>query len=406
MLKKSVLIVVFFALSGVCLGQKPAINAKALHPVTPNTRFGFLAKSLDSVRIVGLGEVSHYTKECYTYKHALIKALVKSAGFNTLVFEVDYGEAKKWNEYVYKGKGNLKEILSRCGWWTYQTKEFQDLLQFLHEYNKTASNKVQVYGMEMTYIKHNLDFLATYLQKYYAGYEKLKALLTKNRRHLAFQRHSPEEVKEYWTFYYKLASVVSQRKNLGNITNQEYQEVQRLVAILQQYCTYISQQEYFLQLELRDKFSVRNVQWTVEQNPKNKVIIWAHNAHIRKSYYYDALGRNLRNWYGNRYYAIGFAFGKGVFGAFNSQWKFSKWTYPLTKENSLNNQLFKHYKQDVYLDIRNYQASMRNTNFTLRNDISEQMQENRFNQVSTVNLSGIYDGLLFIRETHYPTSLK
>ena len=65
----------------------------------------------DQARIVGLGEVSHYTKECYQLKHQIIKKLIEK-GFQALVLEVDFGQALLWNAYVTKGEGDLDQLVA------------------------------------------------------------------------------------------------------------------------------------------------------------------------------------------------------------------------------------------------------------------------------------------------------
>ena len=68
-----------------------------------------IAKIADSARIIGLGEASHYTKECYELKHQIIKKLIEK-GYDALVLEVDFGQAVLWNDYVTVSFMNLREM--------------------------------------------------------------------------------------------------------------------------------------------------------------------------------------------------------------------------------------------------------------------------------------------------------
>lgn len=408
-MERAKLLVLLAMFAATCAGRGAAaeLPPKSLQQVDIQGDFAFLASVVDGVQIVGMGEMSHYTKECYSYKAAIIKYLVEKQQYNSIVFEVDYGEAKKWNDYVYHGNGNIDTILANCGWWTYRTQEFKDLLEFLRHHNQLSGRKVQVYGMEMTYIKHNIDFLHTYLQKYYSDYAAVKPFFDKERQYLAFSTHSHSEIKEYWEFYFALSEVLSMQEKFAGVTESEFDEVGRLVEILKQYCTYISQNEPFFQLELRDKFSMRNIRWVAEKDEQNKVIIWAHNAHIRRNYFYDQLGRNLSNQYGDAYFAIGFAFGRGEFGAFDSSWAFKKWTCELTSTPSLTNKLYAANRGDIFIDIRTNRADDSYSKSTVvRNDISEQLRESQLNSTGEMVLSETYDGMIFIRETQYPTKLK
>ncbi|MEM7040467.1 MAG: hypothetical protein AAF570_26110, partial [Bacteroidota bacterium] len=90
----------------------------------------FCKQTLVDHTVVGLGEVSHYTKECYTLKKEVIRTLMQE-GFSGLVLEVDFGQALLWDEYVVSGKGNLDTLVGKSGWFTYRTEEFKSILAMI-----------------------------------------------------------------------------------------------------------------------------------------------------------------------------------------------------------------------------------------------------------------------------------
>lgn len=52
-----------------------------------------LGKALDGVRVVGLGEATHGTREFFTLKHRLFEYLVTSLGYSVLAMEASESAA-------------------------------------------------------------------------------------------------------------------------------------------------------------------------------------------------------------------------------------------------------------------------------------------------------------------------
>ena len=66
-------------------------------------------------------------------------------------------------------------------------------------------------------------------------------------------------------------------------------------------------------INVRDLSMAENVAWILKQNPKAKIILWAHNGHIAKQN--QAMGKFLDEKFGNKHLAIGFATTKGKYQA-------------------------------------------------------------------------------------------
>jgi erythromycin esterase len=64
----------------------------------------------------------------------------------------------------------------------------------------------------------------------------------------------------------------------------------------------------------RDEAMAGNVDWLRQQRPNEKIVLWAHNAHIRFGGGADgvkSMGAWLRERYGQQIYVVGFAFRQG-----------------------------------------------------------------------------------------------
>src|SRR6476659_5855554 len=97
-----------------------------------------LKQVLRGVRIVGLGEETHGTREFFQLKRRLVEYLVKEAGFTVFAMELSYAASLDINEYVLNGKGDRDKALARQGLWAWDTQEVSALIEWLLQYNDTA----------------------------------------------------------------------------------------------------------------------------------------------------------------------------------------------------------------------------------------------------------------------------
>lgn len=83
---------------------------------------------LRDVRIVGLGEATHGTREFFQFKHRLLEFLVTEMDFNTFTLEASYSACQDINEYVLYGEGDRATVLSGQGYIPWDTEEFSEML--------------------------------------------------------------------------------------------------------------------------------------------------------------------------------------------------------------------------------------------------------------------------------------
>lgn len=365
-------------------------------------------------RIVGLGEVSHYTRECYLLKEQIILTLIDQ-GYDGLILEVDAGQAMIWDDYVSQGIGNLDTIVASSGWFTYRTEEFKQLLGNIRSHNLTAETPFHIFGMEMTATNHTLDRLNEYFSRVHSDSSELIELLNQERQIVAFHNHSPEEQLDYWRLYHRLSEELTDNSETYQqvLTADELANAEHLVEMIRQYATYISQDDFSLKSEFRDQFSARNVWWCMNQlGEASQVIIWAHNGHVAHTspmFNYDVLGHYLRQWYEEEYFALGFTFNQGEFGAYSSD-GFKRWavapadTVSLTLEFAQVESPFVLLKTREALNADPSPTHPLRQPQLIRTDISEFLRE-EWNQWMTITVSDLYDAMIYIDETSYPTTI-
>ncbi len=376
----------------------------------------FIQKNAPEKRVFGLGEASHYMRECYQFKQKIISELM-NLGYQGLVLEVDFGLACRWNEYVLTGKGNLDSLLANTGWFTYGTEEFKQLLLEIREFNQNNSQQpFQVFGMEMTYSEHLLVYLRDYLQEHSRHTPEVLPLLEKSRLTLVFQPFTAEQRADYWLLFHQLSSFLqTYREELVTSSGEKpFMIAQRMVEIIRQFATFVSQDEFSLQVEFRDQFSFRNLLWAMDYLGDNsQIALWAHNGHVAKRsilFQYDILGHYLEQRFGLAYFTMGFTFNQGEFGA-HSQNGFKTWTMPAALQPSWTKSLSKLMSPYIVWDIRS-QVSRGGEAFKvldqmarIRTDVAE-FYNPEGGEFMRINLAKTYDALLFIEKSHYPTTLK
>ena len=363
----------------------------------------------DSVRVVGLGESSHFTKQYYDYKRAIIAELLTERDFEAVVFEVDYGTALEWDSFVTEGVGNIDTILYNCAWFTYQTEEFKEVLLSIRDINSKQAAKVRILGMEMTYSPGLLKRLQTVYDQAYNGSHRgeLMKLLAATRDTadlLAFSYHNPAAVASLLNLSDLLRQGVDSLETddllkLG--TN--LPEVRMINNLFDQFCTYVASRNSYTQLKIRDQFSFDNIEWFAEIHDIDRYIVWAHSGHIQNRYYYAQLGSLLKYAHGEKYYSIGFDYGEGENGTIVAGQGLTGLSYPIEEETATA-EFFQHYDSDVFLDLRLAERQQRLMRpVTIRNTFSESTNPDRYRASREVVLPEINDGMIFVREVRLPT---
>jgi len=196
-------------------------------------------------------------------------------------------------------------------------------------------------------------------------------------------------------------------------SQREYSIALRVVEIFRQFATYISQDEFYLKVEFRDQFSMRNLLWSLGSGEEeNKLVLWAHNGHVAKEsvlFNYDVLGHYLQQRFGENYYAIGFTFNEGSFGSFGQN-GFQKWKQQREKNISFTTAFASFESPYLIFDIRKNLVADKDLNSLLRGsipirrDISETYNPDQ-DSLMSINLSKTYDAMIYMDKTNFPTSI-
>jgi len=104
----------------------------------------------------------------------------------------------------------------------------------------------------------------------------------------------------------------------------------------------------------RDRSMAENIKWILDQSPKAKIVLWAHNGHVSTNSFrgYEPMGASLRQMFGEQMVVFGFAFHQGSFQAVESGKGLRDFTAPPAPAGSLDATLAASGIPILALDLR------------------------------------------------------
>lgn len=393
--------------------QKNAIPLKHVEAGNAFDDLKPLKQILKDVKLVGLGEATHGTREFFQMKHRLLEFLVKEMRFTVFTIESSYAGCQLINDYVLYGNGDKAAALSGQGYVAWDTEEFTAMLDWMRAYNQTVTEdkKVKFYGVDFGFNDAGREKVLAYLQKYDAAQIAATA---------AFFRELAQE-EEKWptrlekddtkrkTWFIQIEYLIAYlKKNEGNLI------AASSAAEFRQILKYVQTMRQWLLVNIpsiaasRSQIMGENLLALMEEMPGANFIIWQHNGHISVNTLRSNMGYRLRQKLGNGYYALGFEFSQGSYQnrivlPDNYLGDLIENTHPPVPAQSLPWYLSHTKKGNFLLNLRttvfntmvekwlNQPKEVHNVQW-FANETSKNFAEMK-------NLKSMYDGILFIENT-------
>ncbi|WP_271783266.1 erythromycin esterase family protein [Aquimarina algiphila] len=401
-----------------------SISLKSVTAETGLTDLMGLKAILKDVQIVGLGETSHGTKEIFEMKHRILEFLVKEMGFTIFAIEASHIGCKPINDYVLYGKGSSREALTAQGFWIWNTEEIIEMIEWMRDYNLSAPEhkKVKFIGIDTQMVALELayDRVNNFVRKTKNDgllRVKVDSLFHKlknkpDRNDMSLQRQKLYTVLSYL--------VVNEVKLIHQTSKQEFKQViSDVKKIIQGVEVADRNFEKHIDFEIRDEYMAQTVLEILQkEKPGVKMVLWAHNTHISKnvetkiSGKVRPLGSILKEYFAEKYYAIGFSTNQGSFRAMNYNAKEKKYdknavfTIPLAKEESLDWYFAQANKDIFFIDF--IKLSPPNTITTFLNQERKAYRGGASWSLDYGILPAFdispgknFDGMIFIKETSH-----
>ena len=372
----------------------------------------FFDEELRDVKIIALGESTHGSREIFQMKHRMISYLVRKLGFRVVSIEAGIEPCRNIDAYVRLGKGDPNKALSSQGYWTWDTIEVMDLLEWMRSYNLncTQGETCCFAGFDMKPIEGACDNLRRLiLGRSIPDVDKALEVIAACRDVAWFQK----ETQGLPDFHWLNGWIDVHRHDLRRFCSEE------TLRCAVEDARYISQ--YVLTVEefqskdgmkgygLRDEYMARNIKRFLDENPNEKLIVWAHNGHIARDERMKSLGYYLKKEFGNLYYSAGIMMGMGGFQARNMQtMELISYSIKEPLAGSWEAEISETFnKQNWYIQLRkgcadseafNEWATREKTALLIGAVYDKNLSEEDFNKnfVAPVSLANQFDGVFYL----------
>ena len=260
----------------------------------------------DEAQIVALGEATHGNKEFQQLRLDVFQVLVEKYGVRAFALEGDFGGCEAINRYIHGADGTAAEALSATGFAIYRTKEMENLVEWMRNYNASATqgDDLRFYGFDMEQRAYTYRYL-------------LEAVHKANIEAAEFEKMWNSEAGTYADGYTaeQRTQIITAVKN--QLPPDDVQAIHFADILLQniELGKYIDDSgELNTQ---RDRMMADNTLWILQQEQargNSRILISGHNNHIMQceNAGTPVLGSLLAEELGSGYFAIGTDFYKSV----------------------------------------------------------------------------------------------
>ena len=393
-------------------------RAVPLDTAEPGGKHGDLAafgKAVGEARIVALGEATDGTREFFQLKHRLMEYLVNEKGFTVFALEANWPESLAVDRYIKTGEGSAKTALASMYFWTWNTEEVLDLIEWMRSYNQAPGKHPLLsftsFDMQMAHVAGPmaLEYLGRYSpEDVQAAAETYTEAQMLDTRRVQIYDDQAKALADRAAAVLRVFDL--KRTAMVAASSQEaWREARQAAVVVYQSCT--------MRIpgkgpSYRDEAMTDNVEWFRQIHPNEKIVLWAHNSHVSFGPSSDSMktmGARLREKYGKQMYVVGFAFRQGRLRAVGLEngksTKLSIYNAAPSPEGSGDAILSAAGLPLFFLDMATLPAGGQLSNWLagthlFHNVSANWVVGNADSNLEPQALSKLYDGLIFVEESH------
>lgn len=408
--------------SAILKDSTASLKIKSLKPISIQSYEDFkksirpLIAQMSTKRIVALGEGTHGTAEFYKMRYWISRILVEEKGFNHLAFENDFSDG--W--YITKGlneNADLNGLMKKYMLSIWQNEETKEMLSWLRDYNSKHDRKVVIDGLDYVMLNRDVELLQELITKDVNA--DLSAAIQKLVEPAALQDSAwngmnLKEFKFDWekmqkgsrNAYLFADSIDKQLVKLDLSPSVKTNSHIALTNLMQGFAPFYEQTAEIT----RDSLMAVNTSLLLTA-PEDKMIIWAHNAHLAKTGIYNnevgGTGGYILKKFPDNYFVLGTGTATGTFAA--TEEARDTYTNPMAAyplENPIKGsweEFLSGVKTPVmYFNPAEFNAEklvkpLRFIGYTPKSGPST---------YDKTNMSDLFDAFLFIKDSHAATPLK
>ncbi len=317
-------------------------------------------EAFERARVVGLGEATHGQRESFEAKRAITMHLIEHHGFRIVAYEASASAAKACDAYISGASDDLKAGMGGLGMMIWQIEENAALLRDLRAWNQRASaeERVRFVGVDVQDAEAAAASLERALKDRWSA-EAAQVLSIRDRLNDRVSAMFSGNRAGY-------DELVRETDELGARLRAALAGAGLSPAEAAAFRGALREFEGCVRMHLtpggRDRAMGELTVGALEDAGANaKMVLWAHNMHICRSplRYLEsdelAAGGHIARSLGDRYYAIGFAFGEGEFVANdldNGTWIFRTYGIDPPSEGMLEYPFHAVLKEASIVDLR------------------------------------------------------
>ncbi|MFD0941326.1 erythromycin esterase family protein [Pedobacter boryungensis] len=305
MQKLLILLFIFLGFEGFAQKQTKNFVEKNLNIIrsidpdsTDFTDVEVIGNAIGNSRIVMLGEQDHGDAPTFLAKTRLIKYLHEKKGFNVLAFESDFFALNEGWDHLDKQKTTINNFIQQniFSIWTSCTQCENLFYNYVSESFGT-NNPITISGFDSQFDGGYSNNLKKYIDDFFKvndiPFIKSKSYIDNFLPFIDSIKISKDVAKQ--TLFIKQIDTIFKQISKKWEGSFELLVLHNLQESSKNGISFLTKAKDYK--ELRDKQMAENLKWLVNQKfPNQKIIVWAHSAHILKNREFIKSKSSNENW--------------------------------------------------------------------------------------------------------------